>query len=522
MSYNYKKNKGDGYFNSDFIIKSNQQSQSTKGDYNSKNGYHNYRLGFAAELSKKQDFGLELYGNNNKTTFKKNNNIFITNDIPILQGDNFLNEKSEKYLYNVILNYTYKIDTINSKLKITADYIKHNYDNVADNNSFYDYGNVNNTERNTTNSETDLYSVQADLFKNFRNKIKTELGLKYGLTNRHNSLLSETLTSGKYVSNDRTSKLDYNERIIASYVSIGYNLNQKNYIKIGLRVENTDFLSNDKLRNDKNARNYFSWFPSAYYSNKLSKNSAISIGYSRRLQRPSFNILNNRVNKINDFSFDIGNPNLKPEFIDKYDISYNLKNHFFSIYFNNTTDAIIGIWRIEDSISIHQNQNYGTNRQFGFQYSSANINLTKWWIFRGNLHLYHRQFSNPNFNLEKTTFFFFLRNNFIINKTTSIEIYGNYMSPFLSANYIWAENISTNLIIKKSFFDNKLNIRLYIDDIFNTQRNKCKAEFIDSYFNLYDKSNTQSFTVWISYRFGTKKQIRNEKNQSSNDTKNRL
>ena len=522
LLYNFTKNNGNGYFNSEFIIKENQQSQLTEGNFNSKKNNHNYKLGFVSELSENQDLGLEFYGANNNSLFNNSNEILITENAPIAKGNNFLNEYSKKYIYNTILNYNYKIDTLNGNLKITADYLKHNFNNIADNNSIYEFGNfIDNTEKNTTNSETDVYSIQADLFKQFFKKFKTDIGVKYIATKRDNSLLSETLTNSTYVPNDRTSVFDFRENILAGYISVGYNLDEKNYFKIGLRLENTDFISIDKLNGDKNTRNYNSWFPSLYYSRELSNNNSISASYSRRLRRPSFNTLNNRVNKINDFSYDIGNPNLNPEFISKYEINLIKNKQSFSIYLNNTTDAINGIWRFENGIAIHQNQNFGTNKQYGFEYSVL-ANLTKWWEVKGIGELFYKNFKNPDFNLNKTTVFFNLRNNFKINKTTSLTISGNYMSPFLSATYISAENYSANLVLKKAFLNNKLNVRFYFDDIFNSIRDKSNADFIDSNFSFYQKRNTRGFTIWLRYNFSTKNKTSNKRNQSKNDAKNRL
>ncbi len=522
LLYNFTKNNGNGYFNSEFIIKENQQSQLTEGNFNSQKDNHNYKLGFTSELSKNQDFGLEFYGTNNNSQFNNSNEIFITENTPIAKADNSLNEYSKKYIYNTILNYNYKIDTLNGSLKITADHLKHKFNNISDINSIYEFGNFNdNTQKNTTDSKTDIYSIQADLHKLFFKKFKTDVGIKYITTKRENNLLSETLINNTYITNDRTSAFDYGENIFAGYISVGHNLNEKNYFKIGLRIENTDFTSIDKINGDRNSRNYLSWFPSFYYSRELSNNNSISASYSRRLRRPSFNTLNNRVNKINDFSFDIGNPNLNPEFITKYEINLIKNKQSFSIYLNNTTDAINGIWRIEDNIAIHQNQNFGTNKQYGFEYSVL-ANLTKWWEIKGIGELFHKNFKNADFNLNKTTVFFNLRNNIKINKTTSLTVSGNYMSPFLSATYISAENYSANLVLKKSFLNNKLNLRFYLDDIFNSIRDKSNAEFIDSDFSFYQKRNTRSFTIWLRYSFSTKNKISNKRNQSQNDTKNRL
>lgn len=522
LIYNNTKNKGFGKFSSEFITKENQQSQLSVGDFNSKKDKHNYKLGFVTELSKKQDFGLEFYGTNNNNSFNKNNDILIAKNTPIVKGISSSKEQSDKYIYNTVLNYNYKIDTLGGNLKITAEYLKHNFNSIADINSTYELGDFDdNTEKNTTNSKTNMYVIQTDLYKVLFKKIKTDIGIKNTLTKRDNNALSETLTGDTYIPNDRTSEFDYKENILAGYISVGYNLNETNYFKMGLRIENTNFTSIDKLNGDKNTRNYNSWFPSLYYSKDLSNKNSISLSYSRRLRRPSFNTLNNRINKTNDFSYDIGNPNLNPEFIDKYNINFSKKHQSFSLYLNNTTGAISGVWKIEDGIAIHQNQNYGTRKQYGFEYSVLG-SIIKWWEVKGVGELFHKNFKNPEYNLNKTAVFFNLRNSFKINKTTSLDVSGHYISPFLSANYISAESYIANLVLKKTFLDNKLSLRFYVDDIFNSQRDKSVGDYLDFYHNFHQKRNTRSFTIWLRYNFSTKNRTSDKKNQSKNDTKNRL
>jgi len=522
LLYNFTKGKGSGVFNSEFITKQNPQSQLSKGNFNSNKNTHNYKIGVISELSKNQNLGLEFYGTHNKNIFDSNNELFIAGELPIAKANNTLNEHVDKYIYNTTIHYSCKIDTLNGYLNLTADYLKHNFNNISNSNSVYEFGAfIDDTEKNTSNSNTNVYSAQADLYKLFLNKFKTDIGVKYIETKRYNSHLSETLTGSSYIPNDRTSEFDYKENILAGYISVGYDYNEKNYIKLGVRLENTGFTGLDILTADTNTHNYNSWFPSFYYSRKLANNNSLSLNYSRKLRRPSFNLLNNRINKTNDFSYDIGNPNLTPEFIDKYEVSLNNKKHSASIYFNNTTDAINGVWRIEDNIAIHQNQNYGTRKRYGFEYSVLG-KFAKWWEVKGIGELFHKNFINANYNLNKTTVFVNMQNNLSINKTTSFSLSGSYMSPFLSANYTGAESYNVNLVLKKSFLDNKLNLRFYIDDIFNSQKNQNKGEFIDFNHNFYQKRDTRSFTIWLRYDFSTKSKVQDNRNNSKNNTRNRL
>jgi outer membrane receptor protein involved in Fe transport len=90
-------------------------------------------------------------------------------------------------------------------------------------------------------------------------------------------------------------------------------------------MENTDLNKTNYINNSSIKQNYTSFFPSLYFSRKITPQKTVSASYSRSLRRPSFRDLNNDVTKINDFQFVLGNPDLQPEFIDKYELSYQLK-----------------------------------------------------------------------------------------------------------------------------------------------------------------------------------------------------
>ena len=165
--------------------------------------------------------------------------------------------------------------------------------------------------------------------------------------------------------------------------------------------------------------------------------------------------------------------------------------------------------------------NYGTRNQFGIEYNASG-NIFKWWYVKGIGEVYNKHFTNTNYNLNKTTAFFYLYNNFKINKTTNVTISGNYMSSALSANSEMEEQYSIKLIIKKSFFKDKLNMRIYIHDILNSIKNQSKSEFIDFNFDFYQKRKTRSITFWITYNFTSKNKVKNNRNKSDNKNRNRL
>ncbi len=70
-------------------------------------------------------------------------------------------------------------------------------------------------------------------------------------------------------------------------------------------------------------------------------------------------------------------------------------------------------------------------------------------------------------------------------------------------------------MVQKTFLDKKLKVRFYVDDIFNTVRDKNRGNYDDFTFNFYQKRNTQSFIVYAVYTIDSKNKIRKKKNKSS-------
>ncbi|NME72726.1 outer membrane beta-barrel family protein [Flammeovirga aprica] len=536
MSFNYAKSKWQFYFTlglvnelgkedykSNFLIKESLENQTTEGYYDHKiNNNVNSRLGTIFKISPKQEAGLEFYIKDDNLGLNNNNNLLISdvNNIPKVEGKTYSTYDISTQMVDFILNYSFKLDTLGSKVTFVGDYINHTYNNDLFNSSEYDSPEYDGVEDlNKSNNLTEMYSIQSDLNKKFISGLNLLVGIKHLSTLRDNVLDSKTVIDGQFVPNERTNHSKNKEYINSAYTSISYSLGE-NYIKIGLRGEHTQFENNDLTNSSKVNGSYLTWLPSIYYSSKLKNDISISLSYSKRLTRPSFRILNNNVNKINDYRYDIGNPNLTPELLDKYEFTLSKRNHNLSFYFNHKKDVITGLWSMENDIAVHQNVNNGTTQQYGVEYN-YNKKITEWWKIKLIGELFERKIVNQNLN--QATAFFYMYNGFSLNKTMSIDLFGNYMSPFLSGTYFNAENYSLNLIIKKSFLNNKLNTRLYLTDILNSIRVRNESEFQDSYFDFYQKKNTRSIVLWLSYTINSKnKSSKKKRNISNNQNKHRL
>ena len=159
----------------------------------------------------------------------------------------------------------------------------------------------------------------------------TKLILSYPILKGNFSL------GGEYSYNHRTDAYSYmasdyvpvkatdteiNEKSSALFMEYGrsFNLSTLNsqlstlYVQIGLRYEH---LKNDYYdfgkRQDEVCRNYGDWFPTAVIAAPIGK-VQVSLSYRRDIERPNYSNLSSSTIYLNRYSFQSGNPYLKPTY----------------------------------------------------------------------------------------------------------------------------------------------------------------------------------------------------------------
>ncbi|MEM6699790.1 MAG: outer membrane beta-barrel family protein, partial [Bacteroidota bacterium] len=506
------------YFQDNLLLTTLQDQQDTMK-------LHNFRLGAVVEPVDNHVFGLEVFGLDRHRIFDQNNYVSFTETDGILdQGLTLFRDDIFTESYNATFNYKWTIDTLNSQLQFFADYALQQLDrdNLAE--SSYELGVYPAiTERNRAAAETAIYSMQLDLEKYFLSKTKLETGAKLTFTQRANSLRSEYFETSEWITNDRTTAFNYNEQITAAYAAVSQPLGEHYFVKAGIRLEHTTLERLDLFENDIVEQSYWTWVPNAYLSREFTNKTSLSLSYSQRISRPSFTELNNNVRKINDFRFELGNPDLQPEYIHRFELSYNQKKQTLATYYNITTDAINGIYFLEDQIAYYKRFNNGAQEQYGIEYNRFG-NLNKWWYVRASAHLYRRKYINEagEDSFEQNTARLRLYNNFKINSTTSIDLSGYYNSPTADAFFIAQEFYAVDFMLQKFFFDKKLNCRIYINDIFNTLVYANERPFETFKTTRSTKPRTQRITFWMTYNFSNQQKVNSRKAESKNEIRRRL
>ncbi len=303
--------------------------------------------------------------------------------------------------------------------------------------------------------------------------VKLDAGVKGTFSKFENDVEVMFTKNGNSIRNEELSVLAFlEEDILAGYMSAEWIINGSSQLNGGIRFENTRTFISTATEIGIVDRNFGNYFPSIYYKKTINNNINFNLGYSKRIQRPTFNDLAPFVLIMDANTFFSGNPALMPAVLDGIKMDLNYRRANISLEYSHTKNPIAPF---QPEIDKNNNRQIFRSQNLDYQnISSISLSIpwiiTDWWDVQWNSGGFYTQLRTAH--LEQNTnlnFFNFTSNvtsNFKLPNNFSAEITGTYQSKM---NWgIWHFNPLGNLNIG---FQKKLNydkgiIRLTIDDIF--------------------------------------------------------
>jgi outer membrane receptor protein involved in Fe transport len=241
----------------------------------------------------------------------------------------------------------------------------------------------------------------------------------------------------------------------------------------------------------------FDYYPTLHISYALPSEQQVMASYTRRISRSHGYSLEPFLTWEDAHNVRIGNPSLKPEFIDSYELSYqkNFGRNTFSVdlYYritNNKVERIRSNYETTDPqyadtlIYLNSIDNVGKDYSLGSEIMLG-IDLTKWWHIdiMGNLYDYQEKGELLGESFDKSSFNWNsrLNNTFKVGKNTRIQLNGMYNSPTATAQGKSEGFLMTNLAAKQDFMNNKLSLTLQVRDLFHTSGHEMTSEGADFY-----------------------------------------
>jgi outer membrane receptor protein involved in Fe transport len=362
-----------------------------------------------------------------------------------------------------------------------------------------------------------------------------EAGYRGSFTNQ---LSDVTVFNNGIINSNFTNKLEYIEDVNAFYTQYGLKLNKFSYL-LGLRWEDTNINVNEYISNDLNTKKYDNFFPSAFITYVVSKESSLSLNYSRRISRPRGRLINPFSNYSSNINIFQGNPDLDPAMTDAFDFGYLRKWNKITLstsaYFNRTTN-VFNFVRLESGefvngipLIITTPINVAEEMRTGFEFT-LNFSPYKWWKLNSNFNFFNSKtigdytYTNLNKlevtqNFDNTTTAWTARLNSKITLPAKIDWQTNmnYFGDQKTAQGKFIGIFAMNLGFSKDVLKDKASVSLNISDVFNSRLMKMET-LIPGLIKSYSERqrNQRQFTLAFTYRLNKSKNER-EKQQKRED-----
>jgi iron complex outermembrane recepter protein len=458
---------------------------------------NNAKLGADFYVTKKTTVGAVVNGFYNPSKFTNTSNIFISDPNNVLQRNTFAKSISRGLWQNFSsnINFRHVFDSTGKELTADADYIYYNAANTQNLSNYYFNAAGNTIEKPDTlygnlPQIIHIYSAKVDYVHPLKKGAKLEAGLKAAYVETDANAVYDSLINNNLVRDfGRSNHFVYDERISAAYINYSRPFSKKLSGQLGLRLENTVAHGNQLTTGEKFTLDYTQLFPTAYLSYAASEKHSWSINYGRRINRPDYESLNPFVEFLDRYTFEQGNPNLRPQFSHNMELTHTFKG-FLSTTLNYTKTNNIIQQVLEQNELTNQTfvkqANIASQRQYGAAVSA----FTQIKNFSGNVYMnvYDNEFkgmvNNTFVTVGATTAIFNASASYKFKKGITAEVNGFYRTPGVEGVFTIGALGAVNLGASMPMLKNKATVRLNVRDLFWTQRVKGDSRFgnIDAAF----------------------------------------
>ncbi len=373
------------------------------------------------------------------------------------------------------------------------------------------FGDRPDSEQRTRTDFKDLKTTfKLDYNKPFANGFTVETGLQYVLNEVSNDFEVSDFTDGIWLKDPLlTDVFEYNQNVLGVYATGAYE-GPKWGLKLGLRVENTDLVTELVSTNQKDPQNFTDLFPTLHTSYKINEKISLQAGYSRRVSRPRLWSLNPFFNPRNPANIRKGNPDLLPEYTDSYEITsiYLLGKLTanFGVYHRYTQQVVEYISIVNDNSRISQPFNLGTNNATGVELNLKYL-INKKISFTGDLNYNYfsrdGEFQERNFDFDSDQLSAKLTGKFKLPAGVDFEVTGQYRSKVETVQGFNSANLFADFGIRKKLFKKKGVISLSVRDVFASRFRERVADRPALKFYSYDYGIRGRFiALGFSYGFG--------------------
>jgi len=358
--------------------------------------------------------------------------------------------------------------------------------------------------------------VKVDYSLNISDKSKLEAGsqVSYYIRNFDTENKVYDFSTGTWnITSNYTNKFDYRNNVYSAYTTYSNEVFGLSF-QTGLRSEYTDRLLKQKTLSGEYSFQKLDFFPSFSIQKKITMMQSIQFSYTRRINRPNELLLNPYPFFSSSYTSSAGNPELKPEYSDSYELNY--QNFFSGIFLSietflkKTTDTPSQAVNV-DSLGrmITTYENFAKTTTIGADITASYSPFT-WLMLRPSVNL-----SNVNLNgtllgkiVDNESFNWraILVSSFTISSNTSIQLIGVYLKITQPQIEI-KPTVFLIASLRQMMFEKKLTLAVSAQNLFNIAKFDIEnnASYYQNRFLVRPESNI--INVTLTYNFNNFKDL---------------
>ena len=501
---------------------------------------NNLKFGMDFFLTRKTTVGFVATGfvspENNKnfnTSYLKNANGAIDSIVYSTSTD-----KDKWKNGSLNLNLRRQFDSTGRELTADVDYSKYSssHNQLFTNTSYFsDWVKKGQTDlKSMLPVDINIYSAKLDYTHPLKKEAKLEAGLKSSYVNTDNGANYYNVIAGNdQVDYDKTNRFQYKENVNAAYIN--YSKQFKKFgVQAGLRFENTNYkghqFGNAQKPNSDSSFNksYNNLFPTVFISYKADKNNQFGLSIGRRIDRPAYQDLNPFLFFLDNYTYQAGNPFLKPQYTNNVELNHTFKGFLnTTVNYSRTENFFTETFEQKDYATIVRQGNIGVRQNAGLS-MSAQVPVTKWWtaVLYGNYNYstFKGVLYGEQLNVSASNVLFNVNNQFNFKKGWSAELSGFYRTKGIEGQIQIDPLGQASAGISKQVLKGKGSIRFNVRDIFYTNWVNGTINFQTTQAFFQNKRDSRVAGISFTYRFGKplKGPQNNRKKGGADDEQNRV
>jgi outer membrane receptor protein involved in Fe transport len=502
------------------IIRQNFQQADTRNQFL----FGRYTLGWDYDINQYNFLSASVqYGARNRNTFQ--DRLFTETFLNDVAGPSTLRNVDVSDLSGTVdanLNYTRTFKKPQREFSILTQYSRNKQTNNFVNNILNQEDLFTESRlKNINDSYNQEITVQLDYQTPIGKSQLLEIGAKdiiRNVTSEYEYLTAEG-ADGAYapIANDSLSnRFNYNQNITAGYLSYTYNLPKNYTLKAGARYEYTTINANfQNSESEVEIPSYGVLVPSVNLSKKLKNGNTLKLAYNRRIQRPSLQFLNPNIQASNPLNETVGNPSLRPEFTNNFELGYSTfikgTSLNLSTFVRNTNNSIGPIRStLEDRANVIRTtfQNLGREDAYGFSVFT-NVNISNKFTLNGGTDVYYAVLNNndpnPVFNASNQGWVYNIRGfgNYRLGDGWGLQLFGFYRGRQVQLQGFQGGFGIYSLSLRKEFAQKKASLGFGAENFFTTSvkmRNELNSPILTQ--RSVNTMRNMNFKINFSYRIG--------------------